>query len=108
METAEARTAMINAIIASTKPEKTGQFCFDGFVWDDMKPILELQGDFDTPSFRLEFYAGGKVNVVPVENPSWAIMLNSTFSDFSKLAQDILAAMLVVCICSGRRLEYWE
>ena len=90
------RDALTDAIIEETAPEKTGTFCFDGFMWDKSKPVLRLMGDHGTPDFTLTFFEGGKVLVTPDSNPSWQRMLNGDFGDVRKLAKDILATMLVV------------
>lgn len=97
-----ARNQLIDALIAQTAPEKTGTFCFDGFEWEKDKPTLQLHGDHGTPDFRLEFLKGGAVRVTPNENSSWGLTVGSTYKDFQKLAQDILATMIVILIRMGK------
>ena len=94
------KAILFSAVIAlhEMKPEKTGKFSFDSFIWDECKPILKLAGDHGTPDFTLTFLDGGRVLVSPDSNPSWAKIVESTYDHFGKLAKDIIATMLVVSV----------
>jgi hypothetical protein len=95
------RKALVDAIIEQTRPEKTGQFSFDGFSWSEDGSRLRLNGDFDTPSVTLTFLKKGRVNVCPEGHESWHMTVESTYQDFNKLAMDILATVTVIRIRGG-------
>ena len=101
VERDENRKRLVDAIIEQTKPEKTGQFSFDGFSWSPDGTRLRLNGDFDTPSVTLTFLTVGRVNVCPEGHESWNMTVQSTYLDYNKLAMDILAAVTVVRIRGG-------
>ncbi len=90
------RKALTEALIKATRPEKTGTWSWDGFMWDEKLPILHIMGDHGTPDFTLTFCEGGAVIVSPDSNPSWATKLNSTYTDYDKLAADIIATTVVI------------
>ena len=96
-QTKARRDALVNAIIAETKPEKTGTFSFDYFGWEDGS-VLHLGGDHGTPDFTLIFYEGGKVMVSPDSNTSCTKVVETDYSDTPKLAKDILATITVIML----------
>lgn len=92
------RQELMMAIINATRPERTGEWCWDGMAWDDSLPILHLYGDHGTPDFTLTFFAN-RVLVSPDRNPSWAKTVQvQDYCDLVKIASDIVATTLIVDI----------
>jgi hypothetical protein len=57
------RSAITDAIRFATQPQKTGQFCFDGFEWYNDQNLL-LFGDHGTPNFELKFGEDDWVEII--------------------------------------------
>lgn len=104
------RSAMTDALVAATAPERTGKFSFDAYIWDKRLPVLHLWGQHGTPSFDLTFNRLGEnprwINVVVrlVDKPQdkyAATTVRGAYSLVDDLAYDLVRAMEAVAIRTG-------